>query len=73
MFYVILVGEDFMPTLFGPYCSFASALLIAEGRACGVPHGALREEDETYHFTSTDSGVVTCTITSAKKLGFEPQ
>jgi hypothetical protein len=72
MFYVILVTEDFVPTVFGPYCSFPSALMIAEGPVCNVPHGALREEDETYAYPQTGSGFVTCTITTAEKIGCKP-
>lgn len=37
MFFIILVSHDNIPTLFGPYCSFKSALDIVQGPCFRVP------------------------------------
>lgn len=71
MFYVVLVSHDYIPTLFGPYCSFQSALNIAEGPCCNVPVGLLRSVDETYFVQGHDTQH-TVSITTADKIGYSP-
>lgn len=72
MYYVILISHDHIPTLFGPYCSFNSALAIAEGPCCNVPRNALMAPDETYFIPNHDT-FRSVTITTADKIGYKPE
>lgn len=71
MFYVILVSHDNYPTLFGPYCSFKSALDIVQGPICNVPVGSIQEVDETYFIQGHDTQC-SITICEADKIGCKP-
>jgi len=71
MFYVIVITHEHVPTLFGPYCSFKSALDIAQGPACNVPYGVLQTVDETYYHNDHDT-YRSVTITESTKLGCIP-
>lgn len=74
MFFIILVSHDNTPTLFGPYCSFKSALDVVQGPCFRVPINTLQAPGETYFIQEhdTDCSVTITELTREDKLGCIP-